>query len=240
MDVIIALSFVLSIPLFFRGIIILYEEKSRIKTLIGVSINVSCLKVITFFFFIISLLFFLVFYLNHHLGYLKFDFVFDLHQLLKDLGLTFVFAFLEEFFFRVLLLIALWDIVKGAKRIVFVTSILFALFHVPNSSIEFASYFLAGIIYGFSYLKFQNILIPTFIHWSWNFIQGSIFGFSVSGVKSIGVFQIEVSESVFWNGEPQGPEGSWIGLAIRLIVIFFIFLYPVKTEKQGFMIFKKL
>lgn len=53
----------------------------------------------------------------------------------------------------------------------------------PNSSLASTlSITLAGIMLGLGYVLSGDLAIPTGIHISWNFAQGGLFGFSVSGL----------------------------------------------------------
>jgi membrane protease YdiL (CAAX protease family) len=43
--------------------------------------------------------------------------------------------------------------------------------------------FLAGIFLGAYYINRRNLWFPIGLHFAWNFCQGSVFGFEVSGEK---------------------------------------------------------
>ena len=65
------------------------------------------------------------------------------------------------------------------------SAMIFSLLHFANpnlSSIAFVNLFLAGVVLGLCYLLTKNLWLPFALHFSWNFFQGSVFGFNVSGI----------------------------------------------------------
>lgn len=52
-------------------------------------------------------------------------------------------------------------------------------------------------MYGYAFVKFQSIWVPIAIHFSWNFIQGAVFGFPVSGMPSEGILPLEITPDMF-------------------------------------------
>lgn len=68
------------------------------------------------------------------------------------------------------------------------TALLFGLTHLPNDNATLWSAIAiaieAGILLGVVYKWAGNIWYPIGLHWAWNFSQGCIFGFNVSGTYS--------------------------------------------------------
>jgi uncharacterized protein len=119
------------------------------------------------------------------------------------------------------------------------TALLFSFAHFPDNYLEVLSYFFGGIMYGYAFLKFQTVWVPIAIHFFWNFIQGPVLGFPVSGTEREGLLKLEIVPDMFFNGGDQGPEGSVLGILLRLVIMLTIFLIPRVSENQGFLKFKE-
>ncbi len=100
----------------------------------------------------------------------------------------------------------------------------------PNMSIlSCLDLFLAGILLGVSYLFTKNLWFPIALHFSWNFFQGTVFGFNVSGLNGYSIIQQERISNNLLNGGLFGFEGSVLSMILQLIFILIIYrLY--KTE----------
>lgn len=65
-----------------------------------------------------------------------------------------------------------------------ISSLIFSLLHAPNpnfSLLSFIGLFIAGLFFGLAYIYTKTLWFPIALHFSWNFFQGTIFGFNVSG-----------------------------------------------------------
>ena len=97
------------------------------------------------------------------------------------------------------------------------TSVIFGIGHLVNPNATLVSAIniaLGGIFLGFAYVLTGSLAIPVGLHISWNFFQGNVFGFPVSGSTewSTTFVAVEQSGPEFWTGGPFGPEGGLIGL----------------------------
>lgn len=98
-----------------------------------------------------------------------------------------------------------------------VSSSLFALGHAANpnaSAISTTLLVLAGLMLGLGYVLTGNLGIPIGLHISWNFFQGNVFGFPVSGgdFSQATFMAIEQGGPVFWTGGAFGPEAGMLGV----------------------------
>jgi len=131
----------------------------------------------------------------------------------------------EELLFRGYLLLNLAEAIKMrviSLRLAVVlawvlTSLLFGAAHAGNpaaTTISTLNISMAGIFIGLAYVLTGSLAIPLGIHLSWNFFQGNVFGFPVSGTNSFGttVFSIEQSGPLAWTGGAFGPEAGILGL----------------------------
>jgi hypothetical protein len=75
----------------------------------------------------------------------------------------------------------------------------------------------------------MNLSIPIGFHFSWNLFQGPVFGFSVSGSTTHGIFKIESFSGLKFPFEGFGLEGSLIS---TLIISFFIVYFFVTNTRK--------
>lgn len=107
--------------------------------------------------------------------------------------------------------------VRGAVVLAWVvSSIIFGLLHGfnPNASlISNINLSVAGLFLGLGFLLTRNLAIPLGLHLTWNFFQGVVFGFPVSGIdRDVTVVAIEQGGPTLWTGGAFGPEAGLIGL----------------------------
>ncbi len=112
---------------------------------------------------------------------------------------------------------------KGAVIMAWViTSGVFGILHLGNQNASFVSttnIALAGVLLGVGYVLTGQLAIPIGVHISWNFFQGNVFGFPVSGLDGLGAtfLATETSGPELWTGGDFGPEaGLLLPIAIAL------------------------
>ncbi len=160
-------------------------------------------------------------------GYLSFiAATFDATPLLIEIVIMLVVAFVEELLFRGYLLNNLMQSMNkwGALSI---TAALFSLFHGSNPDITvFAvvNIFLAGILLGINYIFTKNLWFGILFHFAWNYFQGPVLGYDVSGLKLTSLLQQSVSGPEAWTGGHFGFEGSLL-CPLLFIVAIVIFTY---------------
>ncbi len=97
---------------------------------------------------------------------------------------------------------------------VLLSALAFGLLHVINPGASLSStagIFLAGIFFAFAYLRVKNLWLPIGLHLGWNFFEGPVFGFPVSGIQTFRLLSYTVSGPDLWTGGAFGPEA---GLAV--------------------------
>lgn len=116
-----------------------------------------------------------------------------------------------------------------------VSAIMFSLIHVFNSNfswIGFWNLLLAGILLGLPYIYTKSLWFPIALHFSWNFFQGIIFGFNVSGHVTYSLFTQSRTADTIWNGGKFGFEGSVLSLVFQIIAILALWWYYSKRSEQ--------
>jgi membrane protease YdiL (CAAX protease family) len=117
-----------------------------------------------------------------------------------------------------------------------ISSVIFVLFHSLNfnlSLIAVINLFLAGILLGSTYIFTKNIWFPVSLHLFWNFFQGPILGYAVSGQKIASLYNIKLASNNYINGGEFGYEGSIICTIFALIAIVSILRYYYKKSNQS-------
>lgn len=110
------------------------------------------------------------------------------------------------------------------------SSVVFGLAHANNPNATFLSSIglvLAGIFLGLGYVLTGELAIPIGLHITWNFFQGNVFGFPVSGGDFSTTTFIATAQRGpdLWTGGPFGPEGGLVGLLATLIGSLLIVLW---------------
>ena len=123
----------------------------------------------------------------------------------------------------------------GSVWALVISSSVFGLAHLanPNSTIfsAVAITIEAGLLLGATYIYSRNLWLPIFIHFSWNFSEGGIYGANVSGggLKKC-LINAKFSGSDLLTGGAFGPENSLQAVILGLAAAF-VFLWLAR--KQG-------
>ena len=82
----------------------------------------------------------------------------------------------------------------------------------------------AGLLLGAAYKYSGTLWMPIGIHWAWNFVQGNVFGFQVSGGEAgISLFEPRISGPEILTGGAFGAEASLITVILGLAMsVWFI------------------
>ena len=103
-----------------------------------------------------------------------------------------------------------------------ITATIFGVMHAlnPNASLmSTVNLILAGLFLAVGYLLTGRLGIPIGLHIAWNFFQGNVFGFPVSGTSlGSGTFiAIAQGGPDLWTGGAFGPEAGLIGIGAMLV-----------------------
>lgn len=109
------------------------------------------------------------------------------------------------------------------------SSLVFALLHLDNTDITiiaFANIFIAGILLGINYVYTKNLWFSIFLHFSWNFFQGPIFGYKVSGMSMGKSFIKQLAQGAdMLSGGEFGFEGSIVCTILQVVFIAALIWY---------------
>lgn len=141
----------------------------------------------------------------------------------------------EEALFRGYLMTSLARKLKTWPAIL-ISATFFAAFHLGNASFSFIAFiniFLFGVFAGVFMLKRGSIWAVGAIHAAWNFCQGNVFGFNVSGiVKFDSVFTSTQSNvGAILHGGDFGLEGGLGVTILLLIALLGALLMPTKKSE---------
>ena len=117
---------------------------------------------------------------------------------------------------------------------VIISSALFGVFHLGNPSATWASaagIFFAGIYLAYGYIRTKQLWLPIGLHIGWNFFEGVVFGFPVSGLDIYALARINVHGPELWTGGPFGPEAGLIVLPALILGGFLIYLSTMRRAK---------
>jgi membrane protease YdiL (CAAX protease family) len=156
------------------------------------------------------------------------DISFDPSSLFVSFGMMALIAFGEELVFRGYILSNLLDSFSNKWVALLISGILFAAFHFTNPGIHtlaFVNLFLAGLLLGVNYIHTRNLWFSFLFHLSWNFFQGPILGFRVSGLSLPTMMVAEPRGDLFITGGDFGLEGSILNTAVSVIALVLLALY---------------
>ena len=125
----------------------------------------------------------------------------------------------------------------GTAAAVVVSSLLFGLFHGANPHVTWlaiVSLVLAGALFACAYLVTGNLWLPIALHFAWNFFEGPVFGFPVSGIRMESLLQVSVGRGIpLITGGAFGPEGGLVGIGANLVGIgLLMFLRRQKPSQE--------
>jgi membrane protease YdiL (CAAX protease family) len=156
------------------------------------------------------------------------DISFDPSTLFVSFGMMALIAFSEEMVFRGYILGNLLDSFANKWIALILSGILFAAFHFTNPGVHtlaFVNLFLAGLLLGINYIYTRNLWFSFLFHLSWNFFQGPILGFRVSGLNLPTLLVAEPKGDLFITGGEFGLEGSILNTTVSVISLCVLALF---------------
>lgn len=103
----------------------------------------------------------------------------------------------------------------------FLSSVLFSAMHLFNPNfalLPFVNILLAGCLLGASFLYTRNLCFPVVLHWFWNWLQGPVLGYEVSGMDSgETLLTLRLTGSDLLTGGSFGFEGSLLCTVLLVV-----------------------
>lgn len=109
-----------------------------------------------------------------------------------------------------------------------ISSSLFGILHMGNAGVTFLSVLniiLDGVLAGLLFIYTDSIWLVVAQHGTWNYVQGNLLGFQVSGTGAdASIFSFTMGDGPDWlTGGAFGAEGSIIttlGLLVSLVIVY--------------------
>jgi membrane protease YdiL (CAAX protease family) len=133
----------------------------------------------------------------------------------------------EELYFRGYLLQNLSDGLNLAWG-VSLSAAIFALGHALNPNLTWealAGLFASGLFLAYGYLRSQRLWLPIGLHIGWNFFEGSVFGFQVSGLRYFRLIEHTSLGPHLATGGAFGPEAGLIIIPALILGVVLITIY---------------
>jgi len=111
---------------------------------------------------------------------------------------------------------------------VFISSAVFGIAHLltPNATwVSTAGIFFAALFLAYGYIRTRQLWLPIGIHIGWNFFEGAVFGFPVSGNEIYSLIRHQVTGPELWTGGPYGPEAGLIILPVLAVGMALVYAY---------------
>lgn len=115
----------------------------------------------------------------------------------------------------------------------FLSSSIFALMHFFNPSTSLMStlgLLAAGYFLAYGWVRTRRLWLPIGLHIGWNFFEGNVFGFQVSGLDTFRLLLHTPSGPEYITGGTFGPEAGLIALPAMLLGAWLVKLY---THDRG-------
>ena len=144
----------------------------------------------------------------------------------------------EELVFRGYLLQNLRDGI-GLVWAVLIMCVFYGVVHMsnPNSTLlSGALIAIIGFLRIFGWLRSGQLWLSIGMHAGWNFFQGPVFGFQVSGMENDSLLRHNLIGSDWISGGPFGPEAGIVVIPVIILALIVMFLWTSKRENTPWII----
>ncbi len=153
--------------------------------------------------------------------------------LLWFFGIGLAVGWSEELAFRGYLLQNMKD-GMGIFWAVLISCIIYGLLHMSNPDSTLVSGALIavfGFLRIFGWLRTGQLWLSIGMHAGWDFFQGPVLGFTVSGMKTDSLIKQTISGPAWITGGSFGPEAGIVILPIIIFGLVLMYLWTVKRKK---------
>ncbi len=119
---------------------------------------------------------------------------------------------------------------------VFLSSAIFGLLHLGNPNATWVSalgILVAGVFLALPWVWTRRLWLSIGLHLGWNFSEGVVFGFPVSGIDTFRLITPSIRGPVLWTGGAFGPEAGLVLLPAILLGIALVWGYVRWTMDGG-------
>lgn len=134
-----------------------------------------------------------------------------------------------------------WLLTRMAARTnlplaIVISSSLFGILHMGNAGVTFLSVLniiLDGVLAGLLFIYTDSIWLVVAQHGTWNYVQGNLLGFQVSGTGAdASIFSFTMGSGPDWlTGGAFGAEGSIITTLVLLVSLVIVYRLGERKEK---------
>lgn len=117
-----------------------------------------------------------------------------------------------------------------------VTSVIFSLLHMGNPNISpsgLINILLVGLLFAYMFLRTGSVWMPVGYHITWNYFQGCVFGFPVSGGQVQGMYTVAASHDDVLTGGAFGPEGGLLATVVILAGFYMVWRFTGSGNPWG-------
>ncbi len=120
-------------------------------------------------------------------------------------------------------------------------ALVFAWAHMNNPNLvggarfwAFLNISLAGLLLGLAWLRTRSLALPMGLHLGWNWAQGSLLGFGVSGTEATGWLEVVFHDKPDWlTGKAFGLEASLPCAIVCSLAILGFLLWKPKVDQAS-------
>jgi membrane protease YdiL (CAAX protease family) len=116
----------------------------------------------------------------------------------------------------------------GLRWALFLSALLFAALHLANPGADAASFIglvAAGYFLAYAWVRTRKLWLSIGLHLGWNFFEGVVFGFPVSGLGVFGLIEQHATGPALITGGDFGPEAGLVVLPVLALGAWLIRLY---------------
>ena len=121
---------------------------------------------------------------------------------------------------------------------VLLSSMIFAALHYANPSftaspLPFLGLIASGLFLAYGYLRTRQLWLSIGLHLGWNFFEGPVFGFPVSGLNTFHLVRQTVTGPALLTGGGFGPEAGLLLLPALALGALLVYLYTRERKIIG-------
>jgi hypothetical protein len=115
------------------------------------------------------------------------------------------------------------------------SSAVFGLLHLGNPNATYISALgitAAGLFLAYGYIRTRALWLSIGLHIGWNFFEGVVFGFPVSGMETAQLIRHTISGPDWFTGGAFGPEGGAASILAMAVGVILITLFTQKPADE--------